>query len=79
LGKLSQFINNQAIIHKIIGILLPFTVMKDTYCWGFSSSGAFITKSATWLAHEHHYWDEPKWPFKWIWKVDTMPKIKIFL
>ena len=53
--------------------------MKDTFCWGLSSSGAFTTKSATWLAHEHHYWDEPKWHFKWIWKVDTMPKIQIFL
>ena len=51
LGKLSQFINNQAIIQKIIGIPLPFTAMKDTFCWGLSSSGAFTMKSATWLAH----------------------------
>ena len=32
LGKLLQFINNQAIIYKIIGIMLPFTAMKDTFC-----------------------------------------------
>ena len=66
LGKLSQFINNQTIIHKIIGIPLHFTAMKDTYCWGLSSSCVFTMKSATWLAHDHHYWDEPKWHFKWI-------------
>jgi len=40
--------------------------------------GGFTTNSATWLAHDHPQ-EEPPWPFKRIWKVDTMPKIKIFL
>jgi len=63
IGKFSQFINNQAIIQKIIGIPLPISSIKDTYCWGLSSTGAFTTKSATWLAHEHQFWEEPKWCF----------------
>ena len=35
-------------------------------------------KSATWLASDQI--QEPTlWQFRWIWRIDTMPKIKIFL
>jgi len=40
--------------------------------------GTFTTRSVTWLALEPSK-EEPPWSFKWIWNIDTMPKIKIFL
>ena len=44
-----------------------------------SSTRTFSTKSATWLTHDQQIMESPQWFFKWIWKIDTMPKIKIFL
>jgi len=31
------------------------------------------------LAHDQHGLETPHWQFKWIWKIDTMPKIQVFL
>jgi len=76
--KLSQHISNQDIIHKIIGIPILVTEIKESFCWRLSNTGSFTTKSATWLAHEHMKGRQP-WPFKWIWRIDTMSKVKIFL
>jgi len=78
-SKLAQYIGRGDIIQKIIGIPLSITAINDSYCWGLSSSGNFTTKTATWLAHDHPVIEEPVWRFKWIWKIDTMPKIKFFL
>jgi len=36
-------------------------------------------KSTTWLAHGFHSAEVIHWPYHWIWKIDTMPKIQIFL
>jgi len=36
-------------------------------------------KSATWIAHDPHSQEAPERHSKWIWKLDTIPKIKIFL
>jgi len=76
---LAQTINNSAIVQKIIGIPIPFTEVKDSFCWGLNSSSSFSTKTTTWLGHGSHLLEDPPWPFKWIWKIDTMPKIKIFI
>ena len=76
--KLSQYIRNQDIVHKIIGIPIPISDTKDFFCWGLSSTGGFMTKLATWLALDPPQ-EAAQWPYKWIWKIDTMPKIKIFL
>ena len=37
-----------------------------------------MTNLETWLALDQLK-EEPPWPFKRIWKIDTMPKIEIFL
>jgi len=76
--KLRLYLNNQDIVHKVIGIPIPLTTIKDSFCWGLSSTGRFTTKSATWLAIKR-FKEEPPWSFKWIWQIETMPKIKIFL
>ena len=39
----------------------------------------FSTKCATWRAHGNIGRDLTVWQLKWIWKLDIMPKIKIFL
>ena len=43
------------------------------------SSGFFTTKSAAWLAQGYSLSNRPPWQCKWIWNIDTMPKIKVFL
>ena len=40
------------IVQCIQGILIPYTNVEDSFCWGFTGSGDFSTKSATWRAHE---------------------------
>jgi len=76
--KLSQQIRDQAIIRRITGIPLPISQIKDSFHWGLSSTGCFTTKSAIWSSHALVP-EEEHWPYKWVWSVDTMPKIKIFL
>ena len=49
--KLNLYLWNQDIVHKIIGIPIPISNIKDSFCWGLSTSGVFVTNSATWLAH----------------------------
>jgi len=61
---------------KIKGIDIPFNDIDDSFCWGLSSLGEFTTKSATWLAYNLR---QSNWDRKWIWKIDTMPKIQFFL
>ena len=77
--KLSHHISNQSIVRKITEIPIPITDIKDSYCWGLNSTGIFSTKSATWLAQDQKLSEGRPWQFKWIWKIDAMPKIKIFL
>ena len=76
--KLHAFLHNPTIVQKILGIPIPLSDIHDSICWGLSSSGAFTTKSATWLAHGIAQ-EEPSWLFKGIWHLDIMPKIQIFL
>ena len=74
--KLRAYINIPDILHKIIGIPIPVISTKDSFCWSLSSTGRFTT--TTWLAQEQSQ-AAPLWSFKWIWQIDTMPKIQIFL
>ena len=50
--KLCQYISKNEVINKILGIHIPTSGIKDTFCWGLSSSGEFTMKSATWLAND---------------------------
>jgi len=63
--KLNLYIRNQDIVQKITGIPIPISDIKDSFCWGLSSSGAFTTNSATWLAHGQ-FQEDPPWASKGI-------------
>ena len=76
--KLNASLHSPTIVQKILGLPIPLSDIPDSICWELSSSGAFTTKSATWLAHDNAQ-EEPSWPFKGIWHLDIMPKIQIFL
>jgi len=53
--------------------------VADPFCWGYTGSGEFSTKSATWKAHDNIDRSQPTWQFKWIWKLNVLPKIRVFL
>jgi len=76
--KLSQIVPSH-VIQLIHRIPIPLTDVPDSFCWGYSGSGDFTTKSATWQAHGCISRDKPLWKYHWIWKLDIMPKIKIFM
>ena len=78
LSKLRHYVPH-GVLQQIQGIPLPYTDVEDSFCWGHTGSGIFSTKSATWRAHENIDRNQPDWQFKWIWKLDILPKIKIFL
>ena len=77
-SKLSIILHNHPISNKIIGMDIPHNHIEDSFCWGINSSGEFDTKSVSWIVH----WKQPQetidWHYNWIWKIDTMPKIKNF-
>jgi len=51
---------------------------KRLFLLGANNFGEFSNKSATWVAHDIHHHCNSNWPFNWIWKIDTIPMIKIF-
>jgi len=78
LPKLRDYVSTD-IVQLIQSIPLPYTDVSDSFCWGYTGSGDFSTKSATWRAHEYIGRNQADWQFKWIWNLDIMPKIKVFL
>ena len=76
--KIRSLISQDHIIQKIIGIPLPHTEVEESFCWGFTGSEQFTMKSATWAAHKNFDFNDAKWPFNWIWKLDVMLKLRIF-
>jgi len=66
------------LVQAVQGIPIPVTDIPDSFCWGLTGNGEFSTKSATWKAHGITS-EQPVWKYKWVWKVNVMPKIKIFL
>jgi len=77
-AKLSQVLP-QHLVKLVLAVPIPTTNMDDSFCWGFTGSGDFTVKSATWQAHETIKPAQESWKFHWIWQLDVMPKIKIFL
>ena len=78
IAKLSQVLP-QHLVKLVLAVPIPLTNMNDSFCWGFTGSGDFTVKSATWRAHETIKPGQESWKFNWIWKLDVMPKIKTFL
>ena len=62
-----------------MGVPLPVSDIQDSLIWSCTSSGKFSMQSATWLAHGIHPSSASLWPYAWIWKLDTMPKILVFI
>lgn len=77
--KIRSLISHDHIIQRTIGIPLSQTEDEDSFCWGLTGSRLFTMKSATWAAHTNFDFTNTKWPFNWIWKLDVMPKLRIFL
>jgi len=63
----------------ILATPIPVNLFRDSVCWGLSRNGDFSTKTATWAAHGLDLVHKPVWEYNWIWKLDIMPKLKIFL
>ena len=78
LDKLKQVITDSTTLRCILGLDIPISNMEDSVCWGLHSSGDFSTKSAIWLAHGTQPLSRPDQVYKWIWKLDIMPKLQIF-
>ena len=78
LPRLIQTLHSHLIIKKILGNAMPIHNAKDSFCSGLNRSGEFSTKHATWIAHDIQS-VTLEWSFKWRWKINTTPKIKIFL
>jgi len=76
--KLRNYLSTD-LIQRIHSIPIPHSDVADSFCWGFTGSGEFFTKSATWKAHDIIGRDQSTWKFKWIRKLDVMPKIRIFI
>jgi len=51
---------------------------KAVFRVGAKESKEITARMRRWLVHEQPQ-EDPPWPFKWIWKIDTLPKINIFL
>ena len=64
-AKLSQVLPQHLVKH-VLAVPIPMTNMEDSFCWGFTGSGDFTTKSATWRAHDNIKPDQESWKFNWM-------------
>jgi len=51
ISLLKQVLNNDLIVYKIKGIVIPVHAMDDSFRWELNNSDEFFTKSTTWIAH----------------------------
>jgi len=79
LDLLKIVLNNHPVIHRIVGVPILINEVEDSFCWGINSSSDFCMESTSWLAHGFHASEEMSWPYKWVWNIDMMLKIQIFL
>jgi len=56
----------QNLVSLVLTVPIPLTNIEDSFCWGFTGSGDFTTKSATWRAHDNITHDQDSWKFNWI-------------
>ena len=78
LFKLKELVAD-AQLQLILATPICSSAIPDSICWGLFETGDFTTKSATWAAHELNPINAPSWEFSWIWHIDIMPKLKMFL
>ena len=68
----------ESVLAVIKAIPIPYSPIEDKFFWGFSQDGKFTLKSASWairksLVHPRHK------ILNWIWELNFLPKIKVFL
>ena len=61
--KIQRLVTKEDIVQKIIGLPLSHIETEDTISWGFTSSGQFSTKIATWAAHKTCEYNDTRWTF----------------
>ena len=66
-------------LQLILATPIPSHPIPDSDCWGLLGNGDFSTKTATWAAHGLDIKSSPSWEYSWIWHMDIMPKLKVFL
>lgn len=66
----------QNVIDQIRAIPIPLNSLEDSFCWGATQSGIFTVKSAAAIIHQY---PEPVKDLNMIWKLQCIPKVKIFL
>jgi len=76
--KLQNLVSD-SILQLILATPIPSNAVPDSIWWGLSGNGNFSTKTATWIAHGLNLTNSPSWEFSWIWKLEAMPKLKIFI
>ena len=68
----------QSVLVDIKAITIPCSPIKDKFLWGFSQDGKFTLKSATWAIRKSLVHPRQK-ILNWIWKLNSLSKIKVFL
>ena len=63
LPKLRQYMDND-LLKLILATPIPSSSIPDSVCWGFSGSGNFSIKAATWAAHGIDPVKTPSWEFR---------------
>ena len=66
-------------LQLILATPLPTNSFRDWVCSGLSGNGEFSTKTATWAAHRLDLVHKPVREYNQLWKLDIIPKLKIFL
>ena len=64
-AKLRNCLPND-LIQRVQSIPLPYTDVAVSFCWGYTGSGDFSTKSATWMTHDNIAREQPIWQYKWL-------------
>lgn len=67
------------LLSNVLPVPIPLSDVQDRFCWGLIESGEFSIKSATWKPRANFDPILSPWKFKWIWQLDVLPKIQIFL
>ena len=69
---------SESVLADIKAIPIPYSPMEDKFFWGFSQHGKFTLKSATWAIRNSLVHPRQK-NLNWIWELNFLPKIKVFL
>jgi len=78
LTKLRSYLLDD-LVQLIQGIPPPYTEVTGSFCWAYTGSSDVSTKCSTRKIHDNFSKEQPIWQYNWIWQLDVLLKIKIFL